>query len=211
MQIQVIGPRERKGTATGSVINTTSHAAGDWQRELSPFYLGPVPLYGGRKARRMENGWQYAKAFPAVLDADGKVGDAYWAWAEKGWEKLVADRYPMGKGAKPLYLLWDGEQLPYVDARLRVYFPMYRDAVRQMPGFTRLQALTKEGAVTLFDFDGYDHDAQGMSLREVFLNPNRPMGHAFVLKAMLLYGADVAFEDLEGASPARPAAQLSIF
>jgi hypothetical protein len=57
MEIKVVGPRDRKGTV-GFVVDTTSHAKDDWQREFSPFFLGPVPLYGGRAARRMENARQ---------------------------------------------------------------------------------------------------------------------------------------------------------
>jgi hypothetical protein len=121
----------------------------------------------------------------------------------------------MGKGARPAYLWWDGEKLPYVEARLRVYFPLYRDAVRKMPAFTKLQQMVKDGPLTLWDFDGYDHEAHGLSLRQVFLNPNRPMGHAFVLKAMLLYGPDVQFEDIEDTTvapiPATVSDQLSMF
>lgn len=33
--------------------------------------------------------------------------------------------------------------------------------------------------------DGYDHDNLGMSLTEVLNNPQRKMGHAFVLKMLL--------------------------
>ena len=211
MQIKVVGPRDRKGTV-GFVVDTTSHAKDDWQREFSPFFLGPVPLYGGRTARRMENAWQYAKVYPEFVAEDGNPNAAYWRWAEQGWAKQFAVRYPYGKGAKPAYLWWDGEKLPYVDARLRVYFPLYRDAVRKMQSFARLQAMAKDGPLTLWDFDGYDHEAQGMSLRDVFLNPNRSMGHAFVLKAMLLHGPNVQFEDLEDVAPAAPVeSQMSMF
>lgn len=215
MQIKVIGPRERKDAAVGPLINTTSHAD-DWQREFSPFYLGPVPLYDGHRAIRMENAWQYAKVYAQHLDPEGNPSSAYWDWAIRGWARFGASRYPMVKGAKPAYLWWNGEKLGYVDGRLKVYFPLYRDAVRKMAAFAKLQELAKEGPVTLWDFDGYDHEALGLSLRQVFLNPNRPMGHAFVLKAMLLYGPDVQFADIEDVvagmpEPVAESAQLNMF
>ena len=213
MQIRVIGPRDPKSAVVGTLVNTTSHSD-DWHREFSPFFLGPVPLPGGMTAVRMENAWQYAKVYAEHLDADGNPSRAYWNWAIQGWAKFGAVRYPMGKGAKPAYVWWDGEKLPYVESRLRVYFPLYRDAVRKMPAFARLQQMAQEGPVTLFDFDGYDHEAAatGLTLRQVFLNPTRPMGHAFVLKAMLLYGPDVQFEDIDDSkldAPALP--QMSMF
>jgi hypothetical protein len=212
MQIKVVGPRDPKQASVGTVINTTSHTTEDWQRDFSPFFLGPIPLYDGRRAIRMENAWQYTKVYAEHLDEQGNPSQAYWEWASKGWSKFGAVRYPMGKGAKPAYVWWDGEKLPYVDSRLRVYFPLYRDAVRQMPGFARLQQMANEGPVTLFDFDGYDHEALGLSLRQVFLNPTQPMGHAFVLKAMLLYGPDVQFEDIDDSKLEAPALpQMSMF
>jgi hypothetical protein len=211
MQIKVIGPRDHRGTAVGTLVNTTSKADG-WSKELSPFFLGPVPLYGGYTARRLENGYQRIKVFAHMLDADGNITDAYWAWAREGWAKNVADRYPMGKGVKPLFSLWDGERLSYIEARLRAYFPMYRDAARKTEAFAKLQKMAKEGPVTLWDFDGFDHESLGMSLRQVFLNPSRSLGHAFVIKAMLMYGPDVKFEDIEDvASATQPPNQLDMF
>jgi hypothetical protein len=103
----------------------------------------------------------------------------------------------MGKGAKPACCLWEGERLGYIDARLKVYWSLYQNAVVQTRGFERLCRLAETvGEVVLFDFDGYDHEARGMSLQDVMLNPSRPMGHAFVLKALLLHGARATPDDL---------------
>lgn len=187
--VQVVGPRESRHQHRGTLVWTVSKAS-DWQRQLSPFYLGPVPLYGGRHARSMENGWQYAKVYARHVGIDGQILPDYWTWAEDGWRR-AATRYPMGKGAKPEFLLWDGARLGYVDARKQVYWRLYRDAVRRTDGWQRLLALHRQGPVTLFDFDGFDHDAQGMPLRDVISQTARPMGHAFVLKAMLLHGENV--------------------
>jgi hypothetical protein len=35
----------------------------------------------------------------------------------------------MGRGAKPEYSLWDGERLDYIEARKRIYAPLYARAV----------------------------------------------------------------------------------
>jgi hypothetical protein len=105
----------------------------------------------------------------------------------------------MGRDAKPLGSLWDGQLLDYVSARKLIYFPTYRDAVRSTDAFRRLSSLFKEtGQIVLWDFDGYDHDRLGMTLRDVIhcTEEGRKMGHAFVLKCMLLYGEDVAPDDV---------------
>lgn len=215
--VRVVGPRESRQRFDGPLVWTVSKAE-DWQRELSPFHLGPVPLYGGRKALCMENAWQFAKVYARHVGADGQILSDYWPWAADGWRR-PAVRYPMGKGAKPQFLLWDSARLGYIEARKEVYWRLYRDAVRQTTGYRRLLEMHRQGPVNLFDFDGFDHDALGMSLRDVIAQTARPMGHAFVLKAMLLYGEDIEADAVphyepaaatpETLSPAEP--QLALF
>jgi len=40
----------------------------------------------------------------------------------------------------------------------------------------------------MWDFDGFNHRALNMTLRDVINRPERKMGHAFVLADMLLTG-----------------------
>ncbi|ABM96991.1 hypothetical protein Mpe_B0216 (plasmid) [Methylibium petroleiphilum PM1] len=216
--IRIVGPRDRgRLPASTLLINTTSHSASEWTTELSPFHLGPCRVSGGHEARRMENAWQFSKVWPDQVGADGNPTEAYWTWAKAGWRNDRPVRYPRGKGAKPAYLWWHGEKLAYVPGRLRAYWPLYRDAVRETAAFARLRELVAGGQdVALFDFDGYDHDSAGVPLRAVLLDETRPMGHAFVLKALLLFGDGVAPEQvLETADLAPVAAaaspQLSFF
>ena len=75
--------------------------------------LGPVPLYSEMWSQNMENAWQYAKVY-AQYEFDM---NAYWAWAQAGWNNPWAVRYPMGKGARPAYSLWAGDRLDYIAAR----------------------------------------------------------------------------------------------
>ena len=188
MGIRVIGPRDRK-LPEELVINTTSRATGQWSTGLSPFFLGPVPLYENAatiESRNVENGWQFSKCFAEHVDSEGNPTPAYFEWAKTGWEKKRAERYPMGKGRKPLYSWWAGEKLDYVEARKRIYIPMYAKAVVVTEAFSRLLTICRIGGdIALWDFDGYDHQALGMSLKEVADCPTKKMGHAFVL-AMLL-------------------------
>jgi hypothetical protein len=46
-----------------------------------------------------------------------------------------------GRGAKPLYSLWDGEKLGYIDARKRIYAPLYASAVVHADAFLELERL----------------------------------------------------------------------
>jgi hypothetical protein len=181
--IHLVSPRTPvKGV---EVINTTSRST-NWSRGLSPFFLGPIPLYDGTFSANMENAWQYAKVYSQHVDTDNNPTPEYFAWARTGWDKTFADRYPMGKGAKPLYSYWDGKKLTYVEARKSIYAPLYANAIVQTPAYKQLATLYKEkGEIWLWDFDAYDHHKLNMTYADVLNNEKRKMGHAFVL-AMLL-------------------------
>lgn len=121
----------------------------------------------------------------AVHAKDGEPTEEYFKWARKGWEDSYAHRYPMGKGAKPLYSLWDGKKLDYIAARKIIYGPFYISCVINTISYRELKKLCEatEKTVILRDFDGYHDD--GLTLTEILNNPKKKCGHAFFLKAML--------------------------
>ena len=184
--IHIIGPGY-KTPEGATVINTTSRSD-NWGRGLSPFFAGPVQLYGEYKSYNVENAWQFSKVYEYYLETDGSIGQRYFNWATDGWRSIRAHRYPMGKGVIPLYSYWDGQTYSYVEARSKIYIPLYALAVQKTSAFTQLKKLHSEGGdLYLWDFDGYDHKTLGLSFDQVIKDPNRKMGHAFVL-AMLLEG-----------------------
>lgn len=188
--IIVYGPNDKNIPINAMRINTTSHS-NDWSRGLSPFFLGPIWLYGNNSARIFENAYQYSKVYSIHTDALGNPSNEYFEWAKNGWNSNRAIRYPMGKGIKPKYMFWDDKKYNYVEGRINVYFPLYRDAVRKTEAFKILkQKYLNNDEIYLFDFDGYMENG----LSKVILNSNKSMGHAFVLKSMLLYGDDVTVD-----------------
>lgn len=194
--VRICGPKDRAPVGA-TVINTTSNSK-TWSKGLSPFFLGPVPLYDGRWAKNVENGWQYSKVYDCH-DAGGEPSPEYFLWAIDGWDYSRAVRYPMGKGAKPKYGWWDGKPLTYVQARKAIYIPLYSAAVRQTEAFKLLEKEYKQCEINdaecawmdpkmslwLWDFDGYDHVKHGVELKDVSTKEDRKMGHAFVLAMML--------------------------
>lgn len=167
------------------LVNTTSRSL-IWSKGLSPFFLGPVKLYGSHEALNVENGWQFSKIYEKHTGPDGEPNDQYWEWAKRGWADSYAHRYPMGKGAIPLYSYWDGKHLSYIEARKEIYIPLYAKAVKQSEAFAKLQELTNLGKdIYLTDFDAFNHKVMGMSYEDVINDPSRKMGHAFVLAMML--------------------------
>ena len=87
-----------------------------------------------------------------------------------------------------MYSWWDGDKLDYIEARKRIYIPLYAEAVKKSEAFKNLKTMHDTGEdLFLQDFDGYNFRALDLSFEEVINDPRRKMGHAFVL-AMLLEG-----------------------
>jgi hypothetical protein len=179
-----VGDRFKKGSYT--VVSTVAKHS-----DLSPFKIGPCRLYtddvGSYRSLNMENGWQYSKVYEEHWDADnGMPTPDYWIWAMDGWNNPKAVRYPMGKGRKPVGSWWRNKLLDYVTARKTIYAPLYIEAVAKTKAWKHLKAnFENHENIVLLDYDAYDHHSKGMTLTEVLNNPDRKMGHAFVLAMML--------------------------
>ena len=182
MSIKIIGPRDKYN---GEYINTTS-GSNNWSKGLSPFFLGPCDLYGNYKSLNVENAWQYCKLYKEFADRNNDPTREYYDWAQEGWSKKHVDRYPMGKGAIPICSIWDGEKLDYIDARKKIYIPLYARAIIKTSTFQVLKDEYEEKEnLVLWDYDGYDHVKKGMTLQDVLNESKLKMGHAFVLVMLL--------------------------
>jgi len=170
-----------RNSHSGLEINTTSSSK-DTQ-DLSPFFLGPIPTYiPGVKSLNFENLWQFSKCYKKHLVLNWYLTEKWEKWRNKGWSDTWAHRYPMGKGAIPEFAYWGGERLSYVDSRKKIYAPIYAKYVKKTETFKHLKEIHKSGrTIVLRDFDAYDDD----DLIKVINNPDKKMGHAFVIKMLL--------------------------
>jgi hypothetical protein len=185
--IYIWGPKD-KAPAGIMVVNTTSRSL-NWSKGLSPFFLGPCELYNEYASYNVENAWQFSKVYDAYVDANGDPSQKYFDWALQGWSNPQAIRYPMGKGKVPLYSWWDGEKLSYVEARKKIYVPLYSSAVIKTEAYAKLRELYRSNKdLHLWDFDGYNYIKLGMSFKDIINDSTRKMGHAFVLANLLLKG-----------------------
>ena len=179
----------RQNDENGIYVNTTS-TGDDAERTLSPFRLGPCQLYGSYKARRMENAWQFSKVYSQHVE-NGRPTAEYFEWAEQGWASQAAQRHPMGKemNGKEAFHWWDGQPVDKVQARKRIYVPLYAERVIEQQFFKDLKGIWEENrkhqefTLYLMDFDAYEYGT--MSFSQVLNNPKSSMGHGFVV-AMLL-------------------------
>ena len=168
------------------VVNVCSNSPASWSSRFSPFLLGPVDFGFARlRSLNVENGWQYSKVYKDFVADDGLPSSEYFVWARKGFANPQAIRFPMGKGAVPEYSWWAGEKLGYIDARKRIYGPLYLQALTRyaMEAVEKLFDLTQQHEVVwLRDWDGRVTEE---SFSEVLNNPQRKAGHAFFLKAWM--------------------------
>ena len=190
MRLEVITFQDWKklGLDKKDVVVTVSKST-NWSKGLSPFHVGPCELYDGHIAKNMENAYQFSKVYPEFCE-DGEILDTYWEWALKGWSDKKGHRYPAGKGRIPLFSLWGDERLGYVEARKKIYIPVYYRAVKDTEAFDYLQCKyneykRKDKNLYLVDFDAYRHKELGMTYKEVVNCETRKMGHAFVLAMAL--------------------------
>lgn len=154
-------------------------------------------MYPGRRpleATIFENAWQYMKLYSARADEAGMPTPSHARWMLEGIGAADPRRFPMGRGAKPLCSVWRNRLLGYVEARIRIYVSLYVEAIcrnaNAREAYQSLRAVYARvsaagGELALYDYDGYDHVKAGASLAAVMSNPNRKMGHAFVLACLL--------------------------
>ncbi|KAJ3431087.1 hypothetical protein M0812_02763 [Anaeramoeba flamelloides] len=197
MTVYLIGPGDEIDSKIVT-INVTSRTKKPWSKAFSPFYLGPVSVTPFNEkelvSKNFENAWQYCKVYQEY-----EQENKFRKWFLKGIKNPKAVRFPMGRGAKPLYSLWKGKHLQYVEARFRIYAPLYAWCIENyaQEEFQRLKnLLTKHHKIALFDFDGYDYLRAGFTLEQVMYNHSMKMGHGFVL-AMMLTNNRVWEEDFD--------------
>ncbi len=169
------------------VVDTTSNTD-HILRQLSPFILFAPP------AKNFENLWQFSKVYKQHLGEDGLPNEEWYRWRNEGYADTKAHRYPMGKGAKPEYTYWVKNVIyfvmDYITARKELYIPYYSHNVITTNSFQKLAQLKVEcdfyhKVLVLLDYDAYDHQALGMTLKDVVNNPDKKCGHAFVLVSLL--------------------------
>lgn len=207
---------------------TTKNQGGYWQ--LSPYYLKD------KNNRIMENIWQFSKIYQQVpktiqyvsrwnrkiiwdhpaeihLNSDGTPNTTYYQWRKKGMAADNPIRYPVGyhHRSKALAAFDDQMEGPYnyIDARKKIYLPIYTSLVKLQPLFFNLkERLTHGENLLLIDVDGpkgtdlpYYQSKYGVNsdfivnntieanipYMKIMLNdPKNPFGHGYCLAMALL-------------------------
>jgi hypothetical protein len=180
--IYVVGPNDKEFNVKGKKIFDVTSTSKDFCKELSPFYLGPVKLYDGYVSETLENAWQYCKVYEEY-DFFGYPNMPYFEWAKKGWSNSLSVKHPMGKEAVHKYVFYAEESLDVVEARMKVFIPLYARCAKKTEAITKLKELhDNKKDIVLLDLDGYNTKED---MKKIITNPTKPFGHAFVIKMIL--------------------------
>jgi len=203
-------------------INVTSgsmNKAGPYPvKELSPMFLGPInkeiwPLIGNDTALLFENYWQYSKIFPDMkkphLDSKGNVTKDWRDWRKKGFSERKGHRHPAGtKTNEIMYTdskgknryryrtavssLFDNDYMAYIEARKKVYVPLYYKLITNTKSFQNLKEQVKNGKnFQILDFDAPPTTEYiNVDMLKWAVNQVAPFGksfgHGYIIAAALL-------------------------
>lgn len=179
----------------------TSSSSCQTFREMSPFLVGPGQTDKGETYKRFENFYQFSKVYQSYADEKGNPTDLYFQWRKEGFDRDKASRHPV-RGSKVLYSLYyektpDGDvrscRLGYVESRKKLYIPHYAKLVVKTEGFKQLKEKYDSGErIALIDYDAYDE----FDMVKVVNNPNKIMGHCFVIKMLLQRDIEVRGDEV---------------
>ena len=160
------------------VIDVTSHNADPkFKTEISPMFIGPVETPDGATCNVFETLWQCSKVYPCHVDSAGKPTEEYFMWRDSHFAEAkpaLNDRKAVKRlrhindelgvsHNSALYSVWFNpdtqryEHLSYVEARKKIYFPVYAKLVSGTDTFKMLKSKVDSGAKLAFlDYDCFN-------------------------------------------------------
>ena len=162
------------------VVDVTSNVVRDkafmqehpnFDKELSPFYIGPVVGPDGVKANVFEIFWQCGKVYPCH-DDNGKPNADFFKWRDNLYSKEKCTKHLMRHACEDLgyehkdtryFAYYDKNKktyipLDYVQSRKLVYAKEYAKLVYNTNAFKWLKSLVETNKkVALVDFDAFNY------------------------------------------------------
>jgi hypothetical protein len=194
---------EKEGFKTINVCSSSR----SFGKGLSPMIIGPIKIDDylteeqrgndgyevaiPTRATNIENLWQFSKVWDGEHDENNdKPKKEFFERRNKGWADKKPHRWvKKGKDSNgnrniSKYSWWAGEKLSYLEARRKIYCPIYAAEVIKTDSYKQLKKLNDDGYnLLLIGYDGYDPN--GKTLKECFNDISRPFGHELVLLCLL--------------------------
>ena len=163
----------RKQYPGAIILDVTSKAS--WAQMLSPFYPHggiPIPNSHGEVGMSVEGIWQGLKVFE-----DQGVSYAHFQnTTMKGLKRTIRS---LGKPLGHQYGLYSNELLSYLDARIKIYLPIYKWVLTNIPAVkelvSRIKQKSMEADIVLLD---YNTNAD-------YTNLKSPLSHAALIKLFI--------------------------
>lgn len=163
-------------------------------RGLSPMLLGPIEHKEEegkcpKTATNLENLWQGSKVYAADLDDKGNITERFFKRRAEMFAAPEGRRHAVPKEERTTYQFhyWQGERLSSVQARAKIYCPIYAEHVPRTPEYMELDTYLNIGYnLKLGGFDGYDMDlTKPDDVYACFQDTSKPFGHEQVLGCLL--------------------------
>jgi len=155
----------------------------DFDKQLSPFFIGPVVGPDGAKANVFEIFWQCGKVYPCH-DDNGKPNADFFKWRDELYSKEKCSKDLMRHACKDLgyehkdtkyFAYFDknkNEYIPldYIASRKQVYAKEYAKLVYNTEAYKWLKSLVDSGKkVALVDFDAFNYYNEN-AMRNLYKN-----------------------------------------
>jgi hypothetical protein len=187
-----------KAPLNAEALNCTTTST-SWTRAFSPDVLGPVYLFGDEYACNLGNAWRYLKTYKSfykvtseeLIDESGETvaedsfflkEEEYLRWAREGWRNENFSNPSQNDEVLGWY--WNGEVVSdKIDARIKIFIPLYARLVHRLPEYYRLVEMYNEGSIYL-----RDHKGSPYTTLDSLITDSPKFGCAQVL-ALMLNGA----------------------
>ena len=141
---------------------------------------------------RFENFWQSLKVYTFELDADNEITKEYFIRRRKnfsdskGHRRVFPKKVLEQRNAKVEFSYFDGIRYNYINARKKIYCPMYAEMVQKTRYFKSLKERMENGEnLLIIGFDGFSFDPKTDDVYQHLNDPTKPFGHEAVICCLL--------------------------
>lgn len=134
----------------------------------------------------LENIWQGSKIFNIDLNKDNVIQPSFFERRKKMAYDIKPHRRALPKkDGVPISSYWDGKYYSYLDSRV-IYCNLYTNLVIKTSEYNELVNMRNNGInLQIIGYDGQDIPINYESMKNAYLDPNKPFGHELVLCCLL--------------------------
>lgn len=177
-------PVNNGGSTTA--VDMTFRSSDKLYRQLHPYNLGPVyvqPWDEPIKAAKVENAWRFSGQYEGQSDEEHKL------WSLNGFWDAKGQRYPGRRMDKPKCFRYKGEALSEVEARFKIFAPLYTEAVVKTDAYKALKKLVETGGrrdvLYLAGYGSYHYQERHIRMADTIYDAGRDWSHVFILACLL--------------------------